>query len=66
MQIVLDIHPGEASRQASVSEHTIGIVKDTMTRLALERPGLKSAEVLAVAVVAHNEMERVTGFSPAQ
>ena len=27
MQIVLDVHPGEASWQASVTENTIGIVK---------------------------------------
>ena len=59
MQIVLDVHPGEASWQASVTENTIGIVKDTMTRIALERPDLKATEVLAAAVLAHNEMERV-------
>ena len=66
MQIVLDVHPGEASWQASVTENTIGIVKDTMTRIVLERPDLKATEVLAAAVLAHNEMERVRGFSPAQ
>ena len=49
MQIVLDLHPGEASWQASVTENT-KIVKDTMTRIALERPDLKSTEVLAAAV----------------
>ena len=64
MQIVLD--PGEASWQASVTGNTVGIVNDTMTRIALERPDLKSTEVLAAAVLAHNEMERVRGFSPAQ
>ena len=57
---------GEASWQASVTENTIGIVKDMMTRIALERPDLKATEALAVAVLAHNEMERVRGFSPAQ
>ena len=66
MQIVLDLHPGETSWQASVTENTIGIVMDTMTRIALERPDLKSTEVLAAAVLAHNEMERVRRFSPAQ
>ena len=66
IQIVLDLRPGEASWQASVTENTIGIVKDTMTRIALERLDLKSTEVLAAAVLAHNEMERVQGFSPAQ
>ena len=65
MEIVLDLHVGEASWQASVTENIIGIVKDTMTRIALERPDLKSTEVLAAAVLAHNEMERVRGFSPA-
>ena len=66
MEIVLDLHPGEAPWQASVTENTIRIVKDTMTRIALERPDLKSTEVLAPAVLAHDEMERVRGFSPAQ
>ena len=52
--------------QASVTENTtIGIVKDTVTRIALERPDVKSTEVLS-APLAHNEMERVRGFSPAQ
>ena len=41
MQIALDLHPGEASWRASVTENTIGIVKDTMTRIALERRDLK-------------------------
>ena len=48
----------------AITEHTIGVVKDTMTRIALERAGLKLKEVLAAAVLAHNEMERVPGFSP--
>ena len=39
--------PEEAPWQASVTENTIGIVKDTMTRIALERPDLESTEVLA-------------------
>ena len=34
-----------------------------MTRIALERPDLKPTEVLAAAVLAHNEMERLRGFS---
>ena len=66
MQIVLDLHPGEASWHASVMENIIGIVKDTMTRIVLERADLKSTEVLAAAVLARDEMERVRGFSPAQ
>ena len=66
MQIILDLHPGEASWQASVIGNTIGIVKETMTRVALERPDLKSSEVQAAVVLAHNEMERVRGLSPAQ
>ena len=41
MHIVLDLIPGEASWQASFTANTIGIVKDTMTRIALERPDLK-------------------------
>ena len=65
MQIVLDLHPGEASWQASVTENTIGIVKETMTRIALERPTIKSTEVLVAAVLTRNEMERVRGLSPA-
>ena len=64
MRLVLDLHPGEASWQASVTETTNA--KETMTRIALERPDLKFTEVLAAAVLAHNEMERVRGFSPAQ
>ena len=56
MQIVLYLHPGGASWQASVKENTVGIVKDTMTRISLERPDLKPAEVLAAAVLAHDEM----------
>ena len=44
MQIVLDLHLGEASWQACVTENTIGIVKDTMTRIVLERPDLKSTK----------------------
>ena len=32
---------------ASVTENTILIVKDTMTRIALDRPDLKPTEVLA-------------------
>ena len=51
MQLVLDIRPGEASWQASVEENTIGIVEDTLTSIALERPDLKSSEVLAAAVL---------------
>ena len=66
MHIVLDVPPGEASLQASVTENTIGIVKDTMTRIALERPDLKSIEVLAAVVLARNGLGRVRGFSPAQ
>ena len=66
MHLVLDLHPREASWQASVTEYTIGIVKDTMTSSALERPDLKSSDVVAAAVLAHNEMERVRGFSAAQ
>ena len=65
-QIVLDLHPVEASWQASVTANTIVIVKDTMTKITLERPDLKSTEVLAAAVQAHKEMERVGAFSPAQ
>ena len=37
-----------------------------MTRIALERPDLKSTEVLAAAALAHNEMERFGRVSPAQ
>ena len=51
---------------ASVTEHTIGTVKDTMTRIALERPDPKATEVLAAALLAHNEMKWVRGFSQAQ
>ena len=50
MQIVFDLHPGEASWQASVTENTIGIVKDTMTRIALERLDLESIVVLTAVV----------------
>ena len=50
MQIVIDLPPGEASWLESVIENTTGIVKDTMTRIALERPDLKSTEGLASAV----------------
>ena len=42
MQMVLDLHPGEASWQACVTANTIGSVTDTMTRIALERPDLKT------------------------
>ena len=66
MQIILDIHQGETSWQVSVMENTSGIVKDTMTRIALKRPNLKSSEVLAAAVFEHNEMERVRGLSTTQ
>ena len=66
MLTVLDLHPGEASWQALVTENTFGIVKDTMTRIALERPDLKPTEVFAAAVLAHTETERVRGLSPAQ
>ena len=48
MQIVIDLHPREASWQALVTENTIGIVKDAMTRIALERPDLKPTDVLGV------------------
>ena len=51
-----------ASKQRASSEQAA----DTMTRLALERPDLKPTEVLAAAVLAHNEVERVRGFSLAQ
>ena len=51
MQLVLDLHPGEASWQASVIANTIGIVKDTMTRIALERPDQKPTDVLAAGVL---------------
>ena len=37
MQIVLDLHFGEALWLESVKDSTIGIVTDTMTRIALER-----------------------------
>ena len=37
-----------------------------MTRIALERPDLKSTEELAAAMLAHNGMESVRGFSPFQ
>ena len=66
MQIALDLHPGEASWQASVTENTFGIVKDTTTRIVLERSDLNFNEVVAAAVLVHNEMERVRGFSAAQ
>ena len=59
-------HPGEAPWQAAITENTIGIIKDTMTKVALQRPDLSVSEVLANAVLAHNELERVRGFSPAQ
>ena len=62
MNSVIDLHPSDASWQASVTEKTIGVEKDTMTRIALERPDLKLKEVLAAAVLVHNEMERVRGF----
>ena len=60
MQVVLDLQPGEALWQASVTDNTVGIVKDTMTSIALERPDLKSTEVLA-----HHEMilRQWQGFS---
>ena len=63
MQIVLDLYPGEAKWQASVTKTPLELWK---TRIALERPDLKSIEVLAAAVLAHNEMERVQGCSSAQ
>ena len=67
VQIILDLHPGEVPWQASVTENTtISIVKDSVSRIALERPDVKSTEVLSAPVLAHNEMERVRGFSPAQ
>ena len=66
MQILLDIHPGETLWEAYVAEKTIGIVKDTMTRIALETPDLQTTELLETTVLAHNEMEHVRGFSPAQ
>ena len=47
-------------------ENTSGIVKDTMTRIALKRPNFTSSEVLAAAVLVHNEMERVRGLSTTQ
>ena len=50
MQIVMDLHPGEASWQAFVIENTIGVVKDTMTRIVLERPEHKSSEVSSSCV----------------
>ena len=61
-QIVLDLHPEEAAWQASVAENTIGIVKGTMTRVALERPHLIPTAVWAAAVLAHTEMERDSRF----
>ena len=64
--IRLEQHPGEAPWQAAITENTIGIIKDTMTKIALHRPDLTVQEVLAGAVLAHNELERVRGFSPAQ
>ena len=66
MQIILDIHQGETSWQVSVMENTSGIETDTMTRIALKRPNLKSSEVLAAAVLDHNEMERLRGLSTTQ
>ena len=67
VQIILDLHPGEMPWQASVTENTTTkIVKNTVSRIALERPDVKSTEVLSAPVLAHNEMERVRGFSPAQ
>ena len=64
--VVLDLHPGEASWKASVFFQKNELAKDTMTRIALERPDLKSTEVLPATVLAQNEMERVRGFALAQ
>ena len=49
-----------------MAENTVEIMKGTKTRIALERPVLRFTEGLASAVLAHNEMERVRGFSPTQ
>ena len=49
-----------------LQKNSIGIVTETMTRIALERRDLKLTEVLAAAVLSHDEMQRVRGFSPAQ
>ena len=62
MQIVVDLHHGEESWQASVIENTMGKVKDTMTKIVMERPDLK--EVMAAALQAHNETERGRGVLP--
>ena len=40
----------------------MGKVKDTMTKIVLERPDLK--EVMAAAVLAQNETERWRGVVP--
>ena len=58
MQIILNLDPGKGA--------VAGVVKDTVTRIALERPDLKSTEVLVAAPLAHNEMKRVRGFSQSQ
>ena len=56
MQIIIDTHPEETSWQESVTKNSIRIVKDTMTRIALKRPNIQSSEVLAAALLEHNEM----------
>ena len=50
--------------KAWTTENAIGVVKDAMTGIALQKPGWGMKELLAAAVLAHNE--RVRDFSPAQ
>ena len=66
MQIVLELHPGEAAWQASVTENTFGIVKDTMTKIALERLHLFSVEVFGNDTPDPSSLEHLQGMETAR
>ena len=57
---------GEAHWQMSVTENTIQDVEGCMFKLQSARPDLTAQELISLATVTHNQLERHKGYSPAQ
>ena len=64
--IGMTVTPGEAHWQNGHIESLIRVIKNTMKKIRNDEPLLDPRVVANLAVVAHNNLARVKGFSPVQ
>lgn len=61
-----DVAAGEDHWQNGIVERTIGSVRRIVERLFVLYPDVATAQLVQIACQAHNDLERVKGFSPLQ